>query len=300
MKLIFENWYKFIAETKFEQLKNSGLVGFLPRELYPGILSILNDNDEYLIDEEVILWDYTNELLTEKINKHTFYQDISTVFDPKRLEVTREPISVKEEKIAEIDPNFRVLHYLVDPTDPKSFKNIPKKIVESILFCFKNSLDMGLEPASRYCYLTFDQSRVKKGSSQRQRGFHIDGMQGLEVPVKKNADYQYIWSDVHPTTFCTKTFNLEGFEAGEHNIFTWIENQVENKLCYPLRANSFYLMNAYHVHEASKVSESGYRKFLRVSFTNTPVTSRMATINPNIEYDYEVGTTSGLIPSFLK
>ncbi len=58
-------------------------------------------------------------------------------------------------------------------------------------------------------------------------------------------------------------------------------------------------MNAYHVHTATTAESKLYRRFVRLSYTNTPITSIKMTVNPDIKYNYQIKVTSGNIPTNL-
>lgn len=60
------------------------------------------------------------------------------------------------------------------------------------------------------------------------------------------------------------------------------------------------MINPYHIHTATKAINKIYRHFIRVAFTEIPVTSVKMTINPKIEYNYQYHITTGEIPSYLK
>jgi len=299
MKLLMESWRKFLTETKFDKLKQASLVGFALPSLYPEIVAKFHDSD-VLIDESAILWDYNNVPITEELNKLIFLEDVKNIFTVERLSTTREPIEVGNFNLPEIPADLKLLNYLIDPLSTNTMSSLPISIKKIISDCLSYADNMGLDTASRYCYITIDQAEVTKGGSLRDRGYHIDGMQGTEVSEKVQPDFQFIWSDNTPTSFCTKTFNLEGFREDEHNLFKWLQEQVAERFCYALSKNSIYLMNAYHVHEASKSMNNNYRRFIRVAFTNTPITSVKMSVNPNMDYDYDFHTTKGVIPTHLK
>jgi len=306
MKQLFESWRRYVEvinESKF--LKEVHTLGYLETGFYPGIINMLQKyqkDKDYMNDENHLIWDYQNEQLTDDLNKFTFVKETQTPFDLKHLRFTREPIELRSFNFGDLG-DTRVNHFMVKTANSSEFilgglEKYPE-IKKFISECYDYANDMGLDTNNRYGYITIDQMEVKADKSQRETGWHIDGMQGTEVPYKKNVDFQFIWADQTPTKFCTMTFNMEGANEAKHNIFKWVGKQVDENLCYYLQANKVYLMNAYHVHTATKSSRLVFRKFVRLSFTNTPITSVRMTINPAMEYDYEIGTTTGAIPSHL-
>jgi len=302
---LFKNWrnYRSLLESKF--LKEVHTLGYLETKFYPGIESILESfvlDKDYMRDENHLIWDYQNEQLTDALNKFTFVKETQTPFDLRHLKFTREPVEIGAFNFGNIG-DVRVNHFMVKTNNSSEFVlgELEKygDIKNFISQCYDAANEMGLDPDNRYGYITIDQLQVKAGASQRESGWHIDGMQGTEVPEKKNADFQFIWADQTPTRFCTMTFDMEGVDEAVHNIFKWVGRQVDKNFCYYLKANEIYLMNAYHVHTAVKGTKPVFRRFARLSFTNTPITSVRMTDNPAIEYNYPRGTTTGAIPSHL-
>jgi hypothetical protein len=299
---MIKKYIDFIYESKF--LKDVSTLGYLDKSFYPGIDAILSniDKQEILSSQDTLLWNYNSEETTEKINEFTFKVETETKFDLEFLNFTREPIEVETFTFKDF-VNERVNHYMIKSNNSSElFLGIvenSESIKDFISTCFDKANQMRLDTDSRYCYLTIDQMIVETGKSQRESGWHIDGMQGLEVSEKQPADYQFIWADATPTKFCTQTFDVEGIDVGKHNVFNWVSKQVAEKNCYLLKKETIYLMNAYHVHTATQAEKKLYRRFVRLSFTNTPITSIKMTINPDIKYNYKIGVTSGDIPKNL-
>lgn len=306
MQDIFKSWrnYKILLESKF--LKDVHTLGYIEKNFYPGIESVLSgftEDVDYMQDDQHLIWNFQNESLTEKLNDFTFVAETQVPFNLKFLNFTREPIKVEAFNFSDF-PRGRVNHYMIKENNSGDFNfgelEDNEDIKAFVQSCYSKANEMGLDPDNRYSYLTIDQLHVKGGESQRESGWHIDGMQGIEVPEKKDPDFQFIWADNTPTRFCTQTFNMQGANEAIHNIFKWVGRQVDENLCYYLKANEIYLMNAYHVHTAVKGIKPVFRRFVRLSFTNTPITSTRMTKNPKINYNYPIGTTTGAIPKNLK
>ena len=173
-----------------------------------------------------------------------------------------------------------------------------------INLCIMHAKALGLDINSRYWYLTIDQGIISnEKSTLREPGWHIDGMQGKEVPIKRNGDFQFIWSNTLMTEFCKQEFNIEGLDPDKHNVFDFLSKQVKEGNIYQYKDGSVILMHCYHVHRSQMLKSSAkpiLRKFMRVSFTNTPITSKKMTINEHVTYNYPIHTTSGQIPNNLK
>lgn len=154
--------------------------------------------------------------------------------------------------------------------------------------------------SKRYIYLTLDNAPVQQSHTQREGGWHLDGLQGAEVPNKFNNCFQFLWVSNTPTEFCTQAFNVNDLNINTHNIFKAIERQVKPENCYTINTQHTYLMHCYHAHRATPSAHSGERLFLRLYFSHCPVTSQRATLNPDITYPFIPHTTTGAVPEHLQ
>lgn len=224
----------FINESKF--LKDTSVVGYLDMSLYPGIHDIVKNLDptKYLSSQNTLLWNYNDEETTKKINEFTFKIETEAKFNIEYLKFTREPIQVSNFNFDDFVQE-RVNHYMIKSNNSSEYimgeLNYSKGINKFVSECLSKANDLRLNLDSRYCYLTIDQKTVEPGKSQRESGWHIDGMQGTEVQEKQPADFQFIWADETPTRFCTQTFNIEGLDITKHNVFNWLGKQVSEKMC---------------------------------------------------------------------
>lgn len=181
---------------------------------------------------------------------------------------------------------------LPEGTDPE--------IARFIQNCVDCSKANGLPIRNRFVYLTIDNKFVKKGESQRTKGWHLDGLQGEEVPVKTPACYQYVWMNKLPFRFTTQDFLIHGLDLSRHNIFDSLGAQVYPESVASVKANQLYLMNPYLLHQAAIADEDTIdRLFMRVYVSELPITSVKMTINPHIQYPYKVHSTTGQIPANL-
>ena len=300
---MIKRYSNFLLESKF--LKDIHLFGYVEKKYYPRIDSILSsykDGEDYIQDDKCILWDYLDDRLTSIINDFTFRVETENIFNLDYLKFTREPIEVGSFNFNSFVKE-RVNHYMIKSNNSDEYiygdLDYSSEIKSFVKSCLDKSNQIGLNTHERYCYLTIDQKMVEGGTSQREFGWHVDGLQGEEVADKKRADFQFIWADATPTKFCTQVFDVEGLDISVHNVFNWVGKQVEENKCYLLERNKIYGMNAYHVHSATKSDTTQYRRFVRLSYTNTPITSVKMVVNPDIKYNYQIHQTSGNIPKNL-
>jgi hypothetical protein len=157
----------------------------------------------------------------------------------------------------------------------------------------------------RYLYLTIDTKPVPMGEAQRVPGWHLDGMQGDEVPDKVAPDIAFVWCDGLPPRFLSGGIDVTDLNPSEDNIFKAMDDRIDGterrQDTFALSSYGLYLIHAYMPHTGVIATEdTPYRTFLRLSCSLTPITSQRMTINPKIRYDYPTHTTSGEIPARLK
>jgi hypothetical protein len=301
---MIKKWNQFITESSF--LKNVEYLGYVDLNMYnkSKILNIVEkyNSDEYIIDDDALLFNFDNSSLEDELNFLIFKEETDNVFNLDYLKAsTRTPIELNKFQFKDFI-DTRVNHYMIKSNDTTNlvFGEInSESIKEFVNYCINEAKKLDLDWENRYCYLTIDQKEVVPGKSQRDEGWHIDGMQGDEVKEKKPADFQFIWADETPTKFCTQIFNVDELNPSIHNVFNFLGKQVMNQWCYLLEKNKIYLMNAYHLHTATKANKNTWRRFVRLSFTNTPITSIKMSVNSDINYNYKIHQTTGNIPSKL-
>ncbi len=231
-----------------------------------------------------------------------FRAETEKVFDLSNLEKERSPIDVGEFNF-ETFTDKRVNHYCIKSSegDEYIYGEIDSDEFRSFIRLTESrALEMGFDIKNRYCFVTIDQGWVEPDHTLREPGWHLDGLQGDEVPEKKAVDLQFIWSDSLPTTFTSQKFDVGGLNPSIHNVFKWIGEQIDPKQIVETQPLHIYAMNTYHAHKATGAKEKIYRRFVRVSYTFIPVTSKRMTTNPEMKYNYEYHKSTGEIPSYLE
>ena len=228
---------------------------------------------------------------------------MESVFNLKQLEREHFPSKAFDFNL-KYDNTFRANNFCVKLSNSDTFyidslpaylKTFVNKVIE---YC--NMVEMEWE--GRYIYLTVDNRKIESNASQRYSGWHIDGMQGNEVKVKTEPDFQFICTNKIPTEFARQSFSLEGFDSDRDNVFNFLGGQIDPSKVEKIECSQVYLMTPYMVHRGQiSPVEVNDRIFLRISFTKTPITSVKMTINPDIkDYGYNIHTTTGNIPLHLK
>lgn len=140
-----------------------------------------------------------------------------------------------------------------------------------------------------YCYITLDKRVVKKGTTTRKEGIHVDGFQGARLGKKLPIDHSYILSNNHPTIFYNQSFEVKSdWDKTCHNYFEGFEQQKTGKseVIYP--NNSVLLIDAYCLHEAPLVIEDTFRTFLRLSYTVREFDRLGNSHNSMFDYEWEM------------
>ena len=202
--------------------------------------------------------------------------------------------------------DYRCLHLLIQSNGgpvrlPRALKK-QEVILLPLFAAIEPNIRLGIDDAARkYTYLTIDTAPVKKGGYQRTPGWHVDGLQGDEVPVKQQSDMIFTWCDTLPFEYAAQTFPLPAHvNLSEHNIFEILGSLVQPEHIRQTEPKTLYYMDSYCVHRAVPAPEDTNRIFFRVCYTDIPVTSTKMTLNPEMDYDYVYHTTTGEIPKHLK
>lgn len=221
--------------------------------------------------------------------------------DLRFLERENFPVPVAELSYPDFPDECRVLHYMVkrqrcDRIRLGEIEFLKGHIEKSVAAAEAAGADV----EQRYMFVTVDQALLGKGQTLRDPGWHIDGMQGDEVPHKLPCDFQTVWSDCMPTEYARGPFDMSGVDPSVHNVFRHLSEQVANGDVESMDAGRMYGHSSYLVHRSAEAPrDRTYRRYIRVSMSMVPVTSVKMTVNPDIGYDYEIHSTDGEIPGHL-
>ena len=220
-------------------------------------------------------------------------------FDLKHLQENNYPEYLFNKKLGPFPEDVRVLHYQIKNSESNILWLNKVNFLHDYINDVMDIVEHRIGLHDRYIYVTVDQGWVEPGDTQRTAGWHIDGLQGDEVPVKRAGDCQVIWSDALPTEYTTQKFDIEGLDVSKHNVFEWLAKQVSDVEIRSFAPNWAVLHSSYLVHRAAVARERTYRRFVRISFTHIPVTSKKMTVNEFMPYNYQIHTTTGEIPKEL-
>jgi hypothetical protein len=231
-----------------------------------------------------------------------FRTEISRSFSLLNLRKGRQPIPV-EKVIYTPKVTLRLNHFMVklkhsdDLALPQWLDHeVGRFVTDSINHAKENDLPV----RSRYAYLTMDNKPIEKGETQRSSGWHLDGLQGEEVPFKLPTCYEFTWTNTLPMQISDQGFEVNGLNFTSHNVFDSLGDQVYDDSILTLDSNTLYLMNAYQLHRGVAAEDAiNNLLFLRLYMSELPITSSRMTINEMIDYPYQTHTTAGKIPEGL-
>lgn len=138
-----------------------------------------------------------------------------------------------------------------------------------------------------YMYFTVDQHPVKKGSTHRRPGVHIDGVQGARYAVKLPPEHLYSASDALGTVFYDQSFDLTALDPAKQHVHAELERQALEINARATPDFDIAFWDSYSVHRADLAKEDLLRTFVRVEFSKKKYDSEGDTVNPALDYHWE-------------
>lgn len=138
-----------------------------------------------------------------------------------------------------------------------------------------------------YMYFTVDQHEVKKGSTHRRPGVHIDGVQGARYKVKLPPEHLYSASDGLGTVFYDQTFDLTTLDPAKQHVHAELERQASEANARATPDFDIAFWDSYSVHRADIATKDLMRTFVRVEFSKKKYDSEGDTVNPALDYRWE-------------
>lgn len=132
----------------------------------------------------------------------------------------------------------------------------------------------------KFAYLTIDQGLVKKNTTQRASGYHVDGFQGARLPYNVEPDFNYVVSDCLPTVFSVQSYNFDGLDLAKHNLFHEMDRQARPENDWRPKPLEIVECSAYTVHRADSAPHDMERTFMRLTFSVREFDRKGNTINP--------------------
>jgi len=215
--------------------------------------------------------------------------DVNTIWDKDRFLIVREPIVIKEFTDFKFFKKNRCLDMPIKMAKSNNIK-LPieymflKPIIKEA-YDFEKIINKNVN--NYYMYLTFHNSEVKSGNTQRKNGWHIDGMQGSEYPKKIKVCHSYLISDTIETEFAIQNFDVSDFDYYKDNWFKKLGNQVDSKNIKTYGFNNLTFMTSYQVHRCGILDKDIYRNFVRIEFSLKKFNRIGNTINPLIKTNWK-------------
>lgn len=128
-------------------------------------------------------------------------------------------------------------------------------------------------------YITVKSGFVSQGNSGNREGWHVDGF-------GSHGDINYIWSDLNPTQFAIQQFA----EISENDKLSM--KQMADQICgvniktYP--NNSLLKLHEGVVHRVNPNVKSGFRSFVKISFSEHIFNNEGNSHNYLIDYNWKM------------
>ena len=127
-------------------------------------------------------------------------------------------------------------------------------------------------------HITFERTKVAEGATQRVPGWHVDGYQGVRVP-RHQIEHSYLWADHAATEFCLQPFFVSHLDPARHNVFDELVQQAKEVNAFQGFPNIVYLIDPYLVHRSPGMRQTGWRSFVRITFTESELEDSNNTVN---------------------
>ena len=222
--------------------------------------------------------------------KSPIYGSLLEPWNLKHLLIPHKPVKIGEieDKQAFSKPVTSVLNMPIKM--PGSEIRIPKELAQFREFLQKiidheKAVNPGL--SDYYMYLTVDQHAVKKGTTHRRPGVHIDGVQGERYKVKLPPEHLYSASDRLGTVFYDQSFDLTALDPAKQHVHAELERQAREENARAVPDFDIAFWDSYSVHRADTAREDFVRTFIRVEFSKKQYDSEGDTHNPLFDYDWK-------------
>ena len=219
------------------------------------------------------------------------YDDIHAIWNPDRFLIPREPIIVGHVPPASITRGTTERVFALPLKFPNSDYRIPDELdwlADTLQICIDAEHTLNPHVDEYYAYLDLDSSTVEIGGCQRSPGPHSDNIQGQRVQPKQPTEHCYAVVSSHPTCFYVQPFDLREHDPETHYANTVFEAQlqIESGVCHTAGDITFF--DAYSVHAAVPIIETGWRTFVRLVYTTRQYDRLGNSHNPLFDYQWNM------------
>jgi len=247
------------------------------------------------------------EIYTPTMPDHPFYTYHNKKFSKERFMYSTIPIHVGSYDI-KFDPKT-IVNVLRLPIKLNNSREIvlPSELEflkDYILFCCTYETSFNDRFDDLFIHITIDYNpNIKKGTSQRVSGFHVDGFQGCKFPEKHEIEHSYLWSSSKSlnnntelsncgTEFCVQPFFISLIDDSKYLIFNELIKQAKEVNVIKTLDNNVYIFDPYMIHRSPVVNEDTSRLLVRITMEYQKLLDPNDTINPaiafKIPYKYDI------------
>ncbi len=161
----------------------------------------------------------------------TWQNDVANIWNPSRFSIFRKPLHVgsitSKEMFKENLPSCLDMLIKCPQSDivvPAPY-NTHNGCIDFLSMCIDaEDILFSNWRNSHYAYLTVHNTPVKYGETQRNPGWHFDGMQGSRYKTKLKACHSFLCSSELPTEFAIQKFDASQLDENKHNWFKALGN----------------------------------------------------------------------------
>jgi hypothetical protein len=166
-----------------------------------------------------------------------------------------------------------------------------------ILYCCIYETSFNKRFDDLWIHITVDYNpMIKKGSTQRIPGFHVDGFQGSKFPEKHEIEHSYLWSCSETnncgTEFCVQPFFISHIDESKYLIFHELEKQARESNIIKTIEKNVYIFDPYMVHRSPVTNYDTSRLIVRITMEYQKLLDPNDTVNPALPhcapYKYDI------------
>jgi hypothetical protein len=228
------------------------------------------------------------------------YRDLLLPWDLARMKDVHAPISIARlsDRDAFSQPVVSVLNMPIKmpgsdfriPGELAQFRELLQKMID-------HEVEINPDLKNFYAYITVDHHFVKKSTTHRRGGIHIDGVQGARYKVKLPPEHTYSACDRLGTIFYGQPFDLRALDPSRQHVHAELERQARPESRIQTNGYELYFWDSYSAHEAGIAQEDMIRTFVRIEFSKKIYDGVGDTQSPM--FDYYWPRVPRVIPSTL-
>ena len=132
---------------------------------------------------------------------------------------------------------------------------------------------------TKFCYLTIRCGELPSSDTT----WHVDGFQAGLRQALKRAETNYVWADRQGTEFFEGRLDWAGIDPQRHNVHEHMEAQIAKqtrRASFKAAPGQVLAMTPYMPHRKPLRATQGFRRFVRVTFSEAEIQDDTCATNP--------------------